>query len=107
MENNDKKDQNLIDILLDEDNNDPIVLVNADGKKVGFEQVAVIPIEEKTYFVLHPIGEPNIADGEVAIFYSDDEDSDNPVLRTETDENKIRLVLDELEKMLDEALASN
>lgn len=35
----------IIDVLLDEDNKDPIVLMDEKGRQLTFEQVAVIPYE--------------------------------------------------------------
>ena len=40
---------NIIDILLDEVNKDPIVLVDENGKKLTFEQIAVIPYNDVIY----------------------------------------------------------
>ena len=45
----------IIDVLLDEENKDPIVLVDDKGRKLSFEQVAVIPYNEKLYCVLKPL----------------------------------------------------
>ena len=41
----------ILDILLDEDNRDPITLVDADGRAIDFEQVAVIP--RQSQFILY------------------------------------------------------
>ena len=38
-----------IDMLLDENNTDNIKLYNEDNQEVEFEQIALVPIEEKTY----------------------------------------------------------
>lgn len=35
----------LLDVLLDQDNKEPIVLMDENGKQMTFEQVAVIPYE--------------------------------------------------------------
>ena len=35
----------ILDVLLDQDNKEPIVLVDEAGKQLTFEQVAVIPYE--------------------------------------------------------------
>ena len=34
--------KDILDILLDEDNRDPIVLVDEKGRRIAFEQVAII-----------------------------------------------------------------
>ena len=46
---------NPIDALYDEDNNDPIILMNEKGEEIPFEQIALIPIAEKTYAILKPM----------------------------------------------------
>ena len=46
--------KNPIDCLFDEDNNDPIVLFNEKGEKVEFEQIAIIPVEERIFAILKP-----------------------------------------------------
>ena len=44
-EKEDLKPIDILDVLLDQDNKDPIVLVDENGKQLTFEQVAVIPYE--------------------------------------------------------------
>ena len=46
---------NVIDMLYDEENNDAIVLLNEKGEEIAFEQIALIPLKEKTYCILKPI----------------------------------------------------
>ena len=46
---------NPIDALYDENNNDKIILFNENGDEIAFEQIAIIPILEKTYAILKPI----------------------------------------------------
>ena len=45
----------IYDILLDEGNREPIVLTDDNGRKTAFEQIAVIPYNEKLYCILWPI----------------------------------------------------
>ncbi len=78
--------EEIIDILLDEENKDPIVLVDGNGRKTAFEQIAVIPNNEKLYGVLKPINKiGNVADGEAIAFFVDGNGKRN-VLKAETDE---------------------
>ena len=44
-----------IDMLLDENNTDNIKLYNEDNQEVEFEQIALVPIEDKTYAILKPV----------------------------------------------------
>lgn len=77
---------NVLDILLDDGNKDPIVLTDQNGKSFAFEQIAVVPYKKKIYAVLKPIGMiEGIADDEAVVFYVDDS-RDDPVLVVETDE---------------------
>ena len=43
-----------IDALYDSDNDELIVLFNEKGEEIAFEQVALIPIENKIYAILKP-----------------------------------------------------
>lgn len=48
-------EENVIDKLFDEDNNDVIILKNELGEEIAFEQIALIPLKEKTYCILKPV----------------------------------------------------
>lgn len=98
--------EDIIDILLDEENKDPIVLTDDKGRKLAFEQVAVIPYEEKLYCVLKPIDHiDGVADDEALVFYVDEgeNEDDAPVLRIEDDELKSIDVFMEYYNLLDAA----
>ena len=78
--------KNIIDILLDAENRDPIMLTNEDGQTVAFKQVAVIPYKQTLYCILKPLDKiDGIADDEAVVFFVDDIE-DDPVLKAETDE---------------------
>ena len=95
--------QDVLDILLDENNADPIVLTDEKGKKFTFEQIAVIPYNEKVYCVLKPVDEiQGIADDEAVVFYVDERPTGS-VLMVETDEKTAISVFDEYYNLLDEA----
>ena len=47
--------KNPIDALYDEDNNDAIILMNEKGEEIPFEQIALIPRDDKTYAILKPM----------------------------------------------------
>ena len=98
----------IIDILLDEDNKDPIVLVDGQGKKLSFEQIAVIPYNNKIYCVLKPIDKiQNVQDDEAIVFFVDEQEGKEPVLMVETDEKVAMDVFDEYYNLLDEADKNN
>ena len=98
----------IIDILLDEENKDPIVLVDGQGKKLSFEQIAVIPYNNKIYCVLKPIDKiENVQDDEAIVFFVDEQEGKEPVLMVETDEKVAMDVFDEYYNLLDEADKNN
>ena len=74
------KDINVIDRLLDENDEEPVTLYDENDKETEFEQVAIIPLEEKIYVILKPITKiEGVADDEGLVFVIeeiDDEDID-------------------------------
>ena len=100
-----EREENLdiVDVLLDEDNKDPIILVDGNGKKITFEQIAVIPFNDKLYCVLKPVDKiDGVADDEAIVFYVQEEAGKAPVLMVETDEKVAMDVFDEYYNLLDE-----
>ena len=67
-----------IDMLLDEDNTDNIVLYNESNQPVEFEQIALVPIDDKVYVILKPVnGITELAEDEALVFAIDEvEDQD-------------------------------
>lgn len=95
--------QTIVDVLLDEENKEPIVLIDGSGKKLSFEQIAVIPFNDKLYCVLKPIDKlDNVADDEAIVFYVQEEEGKEPVLMVETDEKVAIDVFEEYYNLLDE-----
>ncbi len=98
---NQTEDLNILDILLDEDNEDPITLYNEEDKEVKFDQVAIIPLNEKLYTILKPIDEiEGVADDEAIVFYVNEEGED-VALEVEQDEQTAMRVFDEYYNLLD------
>lgn len=94
----------ILDILLDEDNKDPIILLDGNGRRLTFEQIAVIPYNEKVYCVLKPVDKiENVQDDEAIVFYVEEREGQDPVLMVETDEKTAISVFDEYYNLLDEA----
>ena len=97
-----KKELGLLDILLDEDNEDPIVLYDDHDKAIRFDQVAIIPMQDKLYAILKPIDElEGVADDEAIVFYVNEQGNGEATLEVETDEPTAVLVFDEYDKLLD------
>lgn len=109
MENNEEvKPVDILDVLLDQDNKEPIVLMDENGKQITFEQVAVIPYEvrkeKRLYCVLKPLDAiEGIADDEAIVFLVDTDDQGNSVIRVEEDEEVAISVFDKYYDLLEEA----
>ncbi len=98
------KDVNILDILLDEDNDDPITLFDENDKAVKFDQVAIIPFKEKLYAILKPIDDmEGVEDDEAIVFLIEETEDGDAELVIETDEPTAIKVFDEYYKLLDEA----
>ena len=52
---NEELEMNVLDMLFDEENEDDITIYDEDGNPVAFEQIALIPLEEKIYAILKPV----------------------------------------------------
>lgn len=108
MENKEEAKLDLLDVLLDQDNREPIVLMDETGKQMTFEQVAVIPYEvrkeKRLYCVLKPLDKiEGIADDEAIVFLVDTDDEGNSIIRIEEDEEVAIAVFDKYYDLLEEA----
>ncbi len=111
VENNNKEDLrpvDILDVLLDQDNKDPIVLVDEAGKQLTFEQVAVIPYEvrkeKRLYCVLKPLDKiEGIGDDEAIVFVVDQDKDGNSIIKVEEDEEIAIAVFDKYYDLLEEA----
>lgn len=93
----------IVDILLDEENREPIELIDGNGKKLTFEQIAVIPHNDKLYCILKPITPiDNVGEDEAIVFYVAEEKGKDPVLQVETDERVALDVFEEYYALLEE-----
>lgn len=87
-----KKQLSPIDMLLDEKNNDNIVLYDDKNKEVEFEQIAIIPLDDKLYAILRPLGgdEP-MPEDEALVFAIDEVDDEDVLLLEENEEIEDRV----------------
>ena len=95
----------ILDILLDKDNRDPIVLTDGEGRRISFEQIAIIPYERANDWNLNVLLKPidkidGIQDDEAVVFFVDEVDG-NHVLKVEKDESIAIDVFNEYYKLLD------
>lgn len=94
----------IVDILLDEDNEDPITLYDENDKAVKFDQVAVIPLNNNLYAILKPIDEmEGVADDEAIVFAVKQDKNGESMLEIEIDEPTAIKVFDEYYNLLDKA----
>lgn len=97
-----KQEIDLLDILLDEDNEDPITLYDENSKPIKFDQVAVIPMDDRLYTILKPLDEiKGVADDEAIVFAVNENDNGETTLIVETDEPTAMRVFDEYYRLLD------
>ena len=101
-----KKEKDIVDILLDDENKDPIVLVDGNGRKIAFEQIYVSPHNEKLYCILKPTDKiDNVAEDEALVFFVKEEGKDL-VLMVETDELIAVEIFEEYYELLGEDIKS-
>ena len=92
----------VLDYLLDEENDEPIVLFDENDKAVRFDQVAIIPLEDKLFAILKPIDPlADVADDEAIVFRIQEDEPVESQLVVETDEPLAMRVFDEYYKLLD------
>lgn len=73
---NEEKSQ--IELLLDENNTDNLKLYDENNKETEFEQVAIIPIEEKVYAILKPVTKiAGVNDDEALVFVIEEIDDED------------------------------
>ena len=107
-EEQEAKPLDLLDVLFDPDNKDPIVLMDENGKEMSFLQVAVIPYEvrkeKRLYCVLKPLDEiEGIADDEAIVFLVDTDEAGNSIIKLEEDEEIAIAVFDKYYDLLEES----
>ena len=104
----DKEQRSQIEMLLDENNTENLKLYDENNKETEFEQVAVIPLNEKIYAILKPIDEmEGVADDEAIVFVVEYDNEGHSYLVVETNEEIAIKVFDKYYQLLDEADAAN
>lgn len=86
------KDINVIDRLLDENDEEPVTLYDENDKETEFEQVAIIPLDEKIYVILKPITKiEGVGDDEGLVFVIEEIDDEDMLVLVDDDEiiNKV------------------
>lgn len=85
--------KNPIEKILDENNNETIEITGTNGEKFYFEQVALIPIEDTFYTILHPL-EKDVLPDDVLVFKLFKEDKEYSLI-LEENEDIINEIFDE------------
>lgn len=89
-----------IDKLLEEDNTENIVLYDENNRPTEFEQIAVIPLDEKIYVILRPVT-PIVGVGEEeALVFVIEEIDDEDCLVICDDEDIVDRVFEEYYELL-------
>lgn len=98
----------LLDVLFDENNFDPIVLADDSGASYNFEQVAIIPLDNETYVILKPMDKmEDVEDDEAFVFKITKDESGESRLVIEDDDDIGEKVFEEYYKLLDEEESEN
>ena len=96
------KELDVIGRLLDENDEDPVTLYDENDKETEFEQVAIIPIDEKIYVILKPITKiEGVADDEALVFVIDEIDDEDMLVLVD-DDKIINEFFDVYYKLLEE-----
>lgn len=94
--------KDIYDVLLDENNKDPIILVDSNGIKTTFEQIAVIPYNDKLYCILKPLDKiKGVQDDEAIVFFVEETPERN-FLKIEENGLTVMKVFKEYYEMLQE-----
>ena len=98
------KQENPIERLLDVEDNEPITLYDENDTAVAFEQIALIPYDEKLYAILKPIDvmEGVGADEGVIFAFEENEETNEQFLRVINDDKIIDKVFAQYLALVDE-----
>lgn len=95
----------ILDILLDADNREPITLMDEGGRLIKFEQVAVIPYAQKIYCVLKPLDRlEGVKDDEAIVFRVDETEDGNHVICPEKDKDVAIIIFEHYYDLLMESV---
>ena len=110
VDNKEVQAEDLLDILLDKDNKEPITLMDEKGKQISFEQIAMIvhevKKEKKLFAILKPIDKiEGLGENDAIVFLVDQDKDGNTILKIEEDEDVAMDVFDEYYDLLEEEVA--
>ena len=76
----------VLEVLLDPMNEDTVTLYGENGQALEFEQVAILPIDEKIYAILKPAAPMDGVSADEALVFVIEEEEGEAFIRLETDE---------------------
>lgn len=91
-----------IEMLLDDDNTDNLILFDENNRETEFEQIAVIPLDERIYAILKPVTEVVGVNDDEALVFVIEEIDDEDCLVIVDDQKIVDEVFDEYYKLLEE-----
>jgi len=101
-----KEKKDILDVLLDSENREPLELMDEQGRTFRFEQIAVIPYEptRHLYAFLASLDDiPDIAKDEGIFFRVDVSEEGDATLRVEEDEEIYTKLYEVYQRLLEEA----
>lgn len=97
MDNQKEFFEQTLNKLCDENDSEPITLLSQNGKEFSFEQIAVIPQEEKLYIILKPVEHiDGLGEDEGLVFYANEEEYRYELVTEEEIIDKVFSVYDSL-----------
>lgn len=98
----DNNELSAIEKLLDEENDDNIILYDADDNPVEFEQIAIIPLDGKLYAMLKPVVLlEGMSDDEALVFVLEEDEGEEMMIVCD-DDDVIDAVFEIYHKLWDE-----
>ena len=95
-----KEERSQIEMLLDENNNENLKLYDENNKETEFEQIAVIPLNEKIYAILKPVTKIVGVNDDEALVFSIEEIDDEDCIVLVDDEKVVDEVFKEYYELL-------
>jgi hypothetical protein len=103
-----KKEKDIFDILLDENDDENVVLYNEKDEPVEFEQIAYIPFNDIDYFVLKPVKPmAGVGDDQAIVFKTQKDQEGEKQLVVETDDAVIDQIFVEYNKLYENEVKSD
>lgn len=98
-----ENEKNILDLLFDPENNEPITLYDAQNKPTKFEQVATIPLNDSIYAILAPLDKiQGVNDDEAFVFEIIENDEEEISINLCSDFKIVDAVFEEYYKLIKE-----